>query len=267
MSSTVTSKDGTTIAYEKSGSGPPVILIDGALCYRQAGPNGSLATELAGDLTVYRYDRRGRGESGDEQPYSTQREVDDLAALIDEIGEPVFLYGSSSGGVLALEAAEQLGDKVKKVSAYEIPFVVDNGHHPMPDDYVQQLENLIAANKQSAAVKHFMTAAIGFPKAAVALFPLFPGWSKNKAIAHTLIYDGLLVRDNSRGEPVPQGTWQGVTQPALMMYGGKSKAWMANTAKALSQLLPNGESEPLPGQSHIVKAKVQAPALVRFLTT
>lgn len=124
MSQRVKSADGTLIAYETRGSGPPVILVDGALCYRGQGPSGPLADELASDFTVYTYDRRGRGESGDTPPYSVDREVEDVAALVEEAGGSAYLYGISSGAVLALDVAAQVPG-IRKLAVYEAPFIVD----------------------------------------------------------------------------------------------------------------------------------------------
>src|SRR6185295_9545582 len=128
---TVTSKDGTIIAYDQIGNGPAVILVDGALCYRASGPNGPLANVLAQNVTVFTYDRRGRGDSTDTQPYAVEREVEDIDALINEAGGSVFLYGISSGAGLALEATNKLGAKIKKLAVYEAPFIVDDSRPPI----------------------------------------------------------------------------------------------------------------------------------------
>ena len=145
----VTSKDGTTIAYERSGNGPALILVDGALCSRAFGPSPKLAPLLARHFTVYAYDRRGRGESGDTRPYSPAREVEDIAALIEAAGGPACLLGLSSGGALALEAAPS-GVRVDKVVAYEPPYVDEDGRR---DGAVHegQLEALLARGTTAAA--------------------------------------------------------------------------------------------------------------------
>lgn len=262
--STVTSKDGTKIAYTKQGNGPAVILVDGALCYRKFGPNGALATALASDFTVYTYDRRGRGESGDTLPFAAQREIEDIEAMIDAAGGSAILYGISSGGALALDAAEKLGSKVSKVAVYEIPFFVDNGHAPIPSDYVEHINALVAADQRSQAVKYFMSEVIGFPKAMVALFPLFPGWSSNKAIAHTLVYDAAFVMDSQQCKPLPKTKWQGVSQPTLVVTGGKSPAWVYSAAAAIQKQLKNSVAETLEGQAHQVKAAALAPVVTAF---
>src|SRR5438477_1084958 len=141
---TVTSKDGTKIAYDKQGEGPAVILVYGALCYRSFGSLPELVKLLAPHFTVYNYDRRGRGDSGDTRPYAVEREVEDIEALIDEAGGAASLYGISSGAVLALEVASRLPSKVEKLAMYEPPFVIDDSRPPMPSDYVDHLNDLIA---------------------------------------------------------------------------------------------------------------------------
>src|SRR5258706_1839916 len=153
--STVKSKDGTVIAYDKSGTGQPVILVDGALCYRASGPSGPLAAELSPHFTVFTYDRRGRGESGDTLPYAVEREVEDIEALINAAGGSAFVYGISSGAALALEAATCLKG-IKKLALYESPYIVDDSLPPRPNDFVARMDALIAAGRRGDAVKSFM---------------------------------------------------------------------------------------------------------------
>lgn len=259
----VTSKDGTKIAYTKQGSGPAVILVDGALTYRQMGPNGALAKELARDFTVYTYDRRGRGESPETQPWSYQREIEDLDALIDLAGGEALLYGISSGGALALEATRQLGKKVKKLAVFEIPFVVDDSRPPVPDDYLEHMQQLVAENKRGAVIKYFMTKGVNLPPMMVALFPVLPGWPKMKAIAHTLPYDVAMVVDYEHGKPLPPKQWASITQPVLVIDGGKSPQPMRNAMHALADVL-HSEYKTLPGQTHIVKAAAIGPVIATF---
>ena len=258
----VISKDGTSIAFDRSGHGPALILVDGALCYRGCGPSGPLAALLTQHFTVFTYDRRGRGESGDTAPYAIEREVEDIAALVQEAGGSAFVYGISSGAVLALEAANQIPG-IKKLVLYEAPFIVDDTHQPLPDSYLPELKELIASNRRSAAVKFFMK-LVGVPGIFVAVMPLMPVWSKLKAIAHTLIYDITLVKDNQRGKPLPAGRWSSVTIPTLVADGGKSPAWMRNAMSALAGVLPNAKHRTLEGQTHMLKAEAIAPVLVEF---
>jgi pimeloyl-ACP methyl ester carboxylesterase len=161
--SKVMSKDGTQIAFDRSGDGPPVILVDGALSDRRASLNVALAAELAPRFTVYTYDRRGRGDSGDTPPYAIRREVEDIEALVDHAGGKAYLYGISSGGVLALDAANRLGPKVTRLAVYEAPFVADDTRTPLPDGYLARLQELVAADRRGDAVDLFMGTGIGLP--------------------------------------------------------------------------------------------------------
>jgi pimeloyl-ACP methyl ester carboxylesterase len=258
----VRSKDGTSIAFDRAGRGPALILVDGALCYRASGPSGPLAALLAQNLTVFTYDRRGRGDSGDTAPYAIEREVEDLAALVQEAGGSAFVYGISSGAALALEAANHVPG-IKKLALYEAPFIVDDTHRPMPDTYLPELKGLIASDRRSAAVKFFMK-WVGVPGIFVALMPLLPVWSKLKAVAHTLVYDITLVKDNQRGQPLPAARWNSVTIPTLVADGGKSPAWMRNAMRALAGVLPNAKHRTVEGQTHMLKAEAIAPVLVEF---
>lgn len=260
---TVTSRDGTRIAYERAGRGPAVILVDGAMCHRAMGPNPALARELAATHTVYTYDRRGRGGSGDTPPYAPEREVEDIAALAEAAGEPVFLYGISSGAALALAAAGS-GLPVRAVAVYEPPFVVDDTRPPIPADYRERLESLLAEGKPGAAVRYFMRAGVGLPAVVVAMMRLMPAWSKMLATAPTLPYDAAFVARFGRGEPLPRGEWDTVTVPALVVDGGKSPAWIRNGTRNLAEVLPGARYRTLDGQTHQVKAEALAPVLRDF---
>ncbi|WJH33868.1 alpha/beta hydrolase [Paenibacillus sp. CC-CFT747] len=260
---TVTTKDGTRIAYEKKGDGPALILIDGALCSRSQGPNGPLAALLQKHFTVYTYDRRGRGGSGNSSSYSIDYEIQDLEALIREAGGTVHLYGISSGAALALEAANRLSS-VNKLALYEAPFIVDDSRAPLPATYRERMESLLASGKRSAAVKHFMRAGVGLPAPLVAIMPLMPAWSKLKAVAHTLPYDTLLTMEHQRGSVASLERWASLSVPSLVVAGGKSPQWMRNAMHSLAHTLPSAQLETLPGQTHIVKPSVLAPVLQRF---
>ena len=181
---TVTSKDGTTIAFDQIGKGPAVILVDSALADRSVCVK--LAKLLAEEFTVINYDRRGRGESGDIQPYTVEREVEDIEALIDVAGGSAFIFGSSSGAVLALEAANKLSAKVKKQALYEPPFIVDDSRPPMPADFIEQVKQLLARDKRSDALRLFFSRAMGIPGIFITLMRFMPSWSKSKSVAHTL---------------------------------------------------------------------------------
>jgi pimeloyl-ACP methyl ester carboxylesterase len=258
----VFSKDGTAIAFDRIGSGPPVILIDGALCYRGMGQSGQLAELLAPHFTVFTYDRRGRGASGDTAPYAVEREVEDIAALLGEAGGSAFVWGTSSGAVLAMEAANRLSG-IKKLALYEAPFIVDDTR-PTTEDGWDRISVAVAADRRSDAVKLFLK-LVGVPGFVRALMPLMiPMWLKLKAVAHTLPYDGAVVRDNQRGKPLPASRWASVTIPALVMDGGNSPAWMRHANRSLASVLPNARYQTLQGQTHMLKPKAHAPILVEF---
>lgn len=258
----VTSRDGTTIAFDRSGQGQPVILVDGALCSRAFGPIPKLVPLLAQHFTVFHYDRRGRNESGDKAPYAIEREVEDLEAILKEAGGSAFVFGLSSGAALALEAANRLTG-IKKLALYEAPFLVDNSYPPMPADYLAQLKALVAADRRSDAVKLFLN-RVGAPSLVIAVMQIMPVWSKLKAVAPTLVYDITIVEGNQIGKPLQAHRWSSVNVPTLVCAGGKSPAWMRNGMKALTETIPNAKLRVLEGQTHMLKPKVIAPVLVEF---
>ncbi len=261
---TVRSADGTTIAFTKAGQGPPLILVDGALCSRSFGPMPKLAAQLTPHFTVYTYDRRGRGASGDTQSYAADREVEDLEALAAMAGGTVFVHGTSSGAALALEAAKRV--PIGKLAVYEPPFVVDNTRSPIPDDYLAKLNRLVAEGRRADAVRMFMR-FVGTPAIFTAIMPLTPVWSKLKAVAHTLPYDIAMLQDHQRGTPFTPGEWAAIKVPTLVAAGGKSPAWMTNGTRALADALPDAQYRTLPGQTHMVKPQVIAPVLTEFFLT
>ncbi len=264
---TVRSADGTSIAFTKAGQGPPLILVDGALCSRLFGPMPKLAARLTPHFTVYTYDRRGRGASGDTPPYAVGLEVDDLEALAElagagEAGETVFVHGTSSGAALALEAAKRI-PAIGKLAVYEPPFIVDGTRSPIPDDYLDQLSRLVAEGRRGDAVKMFMR-FVGTPAIFTAVMPLTPVWPKLKAVAPTLPYDITIMQDNQRGTPFTPAEWADVKIPTLVAAGGKSPAWMTNGTRALADDLPDAQYRTLPGQNHMVKPQAIAPVLTEF---
>ncbi|HEY0002507.1 MAG TPA: alpha/beta hydrolase [Actinoplanes sp.] len=262
---TVTSADGTTIAYETLGSGPALILVDGAMCYRDNGPARDLAKALLDTYTVYLYDRRGRGESGNTLPWSADREIDDLDALLRVAGGEAYLLGCSSGAVLAADAANRLPG-ITRIALYEPPFIVDDTREPREATFTQDTEALIARDDRSGAIKKFMR-HVGVPGIVVHLMTFTPPWRRLQAVAHTLPYDLHILGDTGRGAALDATRWSGVTAPALVLDGGKSPRYMRNAARALSEALPKADYRTLPGQTHLVKATVVAPAVKDFLPT
>jgi pimeloyl-ACP methyl ester carboxylesterase len=253
----ITSADGTRIAYETTGSGPAVILVDGALCHRAFGPSRKLAAALAGHFTVTIYDRRGRGDSDDPRDATLEREIEDIAALIDASGGTAAVFGISSGAALALEAADRLPG-ITALAVYEPPFVVDPSGNVIPDGFVERVE----AADRSQALKLFMR-LVGTPRIFTAIMPLLPMWKRLKAVAHTLPYDLRILGDNASGRPLPADRWPRISAPVLAMAGGKSPEWMRESAQAVAHVA-GGAYATLPGQTHMVKPAALAPELIEF---
>lgn len=262
---TVRSHDGTEIAFSTEGSGPAVIIVDGALCYREMGPSKALSKVLAEHYTVFSYDRRGRGESGDTKPYAVAREVEDISALIDVAGGPVSLIGISSGVALALDAAAA-GLAVDKLALYEAPLVVNSSPPSLDATYRRDLDAALAEGRRADAVRLFMR-LVGAPGPMVALMRFMPAWPKLKRVAHTLPYDEEILRDARSGGPLPRERWAPVTAPTLSMAGAKSPDMMKTAMQAIAETLPSARYEELAGQTHMVKAKVVGPKVHEFLAS
>ncbi|HEV7278151.1 MAG TPA: alpha/beta hydrolase [Devosiaceae bacterium] len=259
---TVTSKDGTRIAYETLGSGPPLILVDGALCFRGSGPSRPLAEQLKDRFTVYIYDRRGRGESGDTLPYAPEREVEDIEALIAAAGGSAMLYGISSGGVLALDAASHdIG--VSRVFVYEAPLIVDDSRTLAPG-YAEKMQALVAADRRGAALKHFMGTGVGLPGFMVFIMQFMPMWKTLKQVAPTLAYDTALTAPLQQGRPLSPERWASVKVPAKIVGGTKSETWMRNAQRAIARILPDARHAELEGENHMVKPEKIAPMIKEF---
>ena len=252
----VTSTDGTTIAFDRLGEGPPVILVCGGSTDRMA--NATLAAVLAEHFTVFNYDRRGRGDSGDTQPYAVEREVEDIDAVIDAAGGSAFLYGTSSGAGLALEAAAS-GLDITKLALWEPPFILDEGNRP-PADQVEQYNEMIAAGRRGDAVEFFMAKVVGLPSEFVAYARTQPFWQAQEALAHTLAYDATIMGDYS----LPTERAAAVTIPTIVIAGGASFPFMRETAQALADVIPDAQCRILEGQEHNVSPDAIAPVMVEF---
>jgi pimeloyl-ACP methyl ester carboxylesterase len=255
---TVTSADGTTIAYEHTGSGPALILVDGAMCYRAAGPMRPLAALLQDAFTVYTYDRRGRGESSDTLPYAVAREVEDLRALITQAGGEARVYAISSGAALALATAAA-GPGMVKLALYEPPFMAEVEDGARIKEYTERLHELLDAGRKGDAVALFMT-NVGIPAQAVAGIRAQPGWAILEAIAPTLAYDDEVLAGGS----VPRDLTSTIAVPALVMAGGASPSGLQQAAKATADALPTAEHRTLDGRTHDVAPEALAPVLVEF---
>jgi pimeloyl-ACP methyl ester carboxylesterase len=241
--SEATSRDGTTIAFDRLGEGPAVVLVDGALSHRALGPMTRVADALAADFTVLSYDRRGRGQSGDSAPYAVAREVEDLEAVIAVAGAPASIFGMSSGAALALEAAAS-GVAVTKLALYEPPFSVDSTDPQEEQAYVERLEQLIAAGRRGDAVEWFLSNA-GVPADALAAMRTQPEWPLFEAVAPTLAYDHAILGDGM----VPHGRAANVRVPTLVANGGDSPDFFERAAKATADAIPGAEHRVLEGQA------------------
>lgn len=264
---TVTSKDGTSIAFEQSGQGPALLLVGAAFATRLGA--ASLVAALAPDFTVFAYDRRGRGDSGDTAPYAVEREVEDLEALIDEAGGSAFAFGHSSGAVLALEAARLLPTRIRKLALYEPPFIIDDSRPPVPKDFAAHLNDLVAAGRRGDAVEYWNT-VIGTPADVLAHMRQSPWWPALEEVAHTLPYDATIMQDTQAGDPMPLRKWTSVAVPTLVIDGtvmmGREDlhTFMRNGADALAKILPHAQRRTLEGQDHGPADDVLAPALEAF---
>ncbi len=262
--SKVVSSDGTAIAFGRKGEGPPIIIVDGAFSHRAINPTSpKVAAILAPRFSVYTYDRRGRGESGDTQPYAVEREVEDLDALVAAAGGSAFVMGGSSGGLLALDAAAH-GVPIDKLAVYEPPLIVDNNTPPLPEDYLPRLDELLAADRRSDAVALWFSDVLRLPEAAIAAMRTGPFWVELEKVAPTLAYEAAVFGDCLSGKPLSPERWGSVTTPTLVLDGGASPAMMHSGADALADLLPNAQRRTLPDQTHDVAADVLAPVLAEF---
>lgn len=254
---TVVSKDGTEIAYDRSGSGPAIIMM-------AAGPTdrwalAGIAELLAKDFTVFNYDRRGRGDSGDTAPYAPEREYEDLQALITAAGGNAGVYGSSGGGILALRAA-LWGADIGRLAVWEAPFILEGSRPPVRADYRQNLEKLLAEGRRGEMLDSFMIDAVGMPAEFVTPMHDLPMWAGMERIAHTLVYDSIITGDFSMPAGLPE-----LTVPTLVLEGGTTP-WMTQAAKALTQTLPQARHTVLPGQTHDVQPAAIAPVLAEFFS-
>jgi pimeloyl-ACP methyl ester carboxylesterase len=262
----VRSKDGTSIAYDRDGSGPAVILVGGAFVDRSE--NAPLAAELAERFTVYNYDRRGRGDSGDTLPYAVEREIEDIQALIAEAGGSAHLYGISSGGALALEAAAA-GVEVDKLAVYEVPYNMADDGPQRHREYVEQLEAFLAEGRRGDAAELFMRLA-GASDEMIAGAKDSPMWPGLEAIAHTLAYDAACMGNNHP----PAARLARITRPTLVATGGGSPDsfvggggdFFGKAGDSIAASIPQAARQTIQGQTHMVDPKVLAPVLERFFT-
>jgi pimeloyl-ACP methyl ester carboxylesterase len=258
----VRSKDGTEIAYDRVGDGPALVLVGGAWNDRMSA--APLAQLLAEEFSVYTYDRRGRGDSGDTQPYAVEREIEDLEGVIEAAGGSAYAFGHSSGGSLALEGTAA-GAPITKLAVYEPPYIVDETRPPLPDDYIEHLEALVSEGKRNEVLRYFMTTAVGMPAEMAEGMAASPMAQAMEPLAHTVAYDGrVMLRGSMSGDPLPARFTEAVTVPCLVMDGGNSPAWARNSVRSLVNLLPDVQYRTLEGQDHAAPPEAIAPMIAEF---
>jgi pimeloyl-ACP methyl ester carboxylesterase len=258
LTNAVTSPDGTRIAYETSGSGPAVVLVDGAMCSRSFGPTGQLADALKDRFTVVRYDRRGRGESGDTQPYAVAREIEDLAAVLDEAGGNVRVLGISSGAGLALEAAAD-GVPIARLALFEPPYTADGGDPEDRRREAARMDELLAAGRRGEAVELFF-GWVGMPDEAIAQMRSSPMWPILEATAPTIAYDDRVMGDGT----VHRERLRKIRVPTLLINGSESSAELRRAAGAVADAIPGAQRATLLGQSHQADPGTLVPILTGF---
>ena len=256
----ITSKDGSVIAFDRSGKGPAVVVVGGVLGDRSQ--QAPLAALLAEHFTVFNYDRRGHGQSGFTPPYAVEREIEDIDAMIKEAGGQAFVYGTSACGVLALYAAAAgLAPRIKKLAIWEPPYILDDSRPPAPRDYKARLTELLSSGRRGDMVELFMAEAVGLPRELVAQMRQAPWWPAQEVLAHTLIYNAEIMGDFS----FPKERVASVTVPTLVMDGGTTP-WLTHAAQVVADALPNAQRRTLPGQPHNVAPEAIAPLLEEFFT-
>jgi pimeloyl-ACP methyl ester carboxylesterase len=260
IASSVVSRDGTRIAYDRVGHGPVVIIVEGALGSRSAWAQPSLASLLAPKFTAVTYDRRGRGNSTDTVPYSPEREVEDIDALLDELGGSACLYGISSGAALALRAASELGRKIGRLAIYDVAYDSDPGGREAWREYNEQLTSRLASGRKGDAVALFMK-FVGVPSPQIDGIRGSPAWPALEALAPTLAYDAAVLGED---RSVPTDLVAKLITPTLVMYGGTSPHLMGDTAHSIAGAIPHAELCLVEGQGHDVRPEALAPVLTEF---
>jgi pimeloyl-ACP methyl ester carboxylesterase len=265
---TVTSKDGTKIAYDRQGNGPVVILVTGAFGSRTFGPMAGLVPLLSNNFTAVLYDRRGRGDSGDRQPFDKKREIEDIEALIDSLDGSAYLYGISSGAAVAAVAASTLGaQKVSKLALYEPSFILEDSHAPIPSNYLDQLRRMSSEGRRSDMAALFLTGVVGLPTEMVEGMKQAPFWGAMEQVAHTLLYDGAFMVKNQRAKPMNdelRKTLQAIEVPTIVIDGSATYPFLHNTAEIVANTMPGARRRTLEGQGHDVAPEAIAPVLMEF---
>jgi pimeloyl-ACP methyl ester carboxylesterase len=262
MPGRATSSDGTVICFDQYGTGPVVVLVHGALTDRGFPTLVRVAERLASRFSVFNYDRRGRGESGDTAPYDVSREIDDLRAVIEAAGGDAMIFGGSSGGGLALRAAAAI-PSVSKIAVWEPPYHVAQGAPVLSEDFAERLTALVRAGRRADAVEKFMVEAAGMHAADVTAMRAGPSWARAEAIAHTLAYEAAVM---GPGNTLPAASLAGLTMPVLVLTGELSPAWLISAGRLVTAAIPAAVHRVLAGQTHGVSADALAPELLQFFT-
>ncbi|MGW4794676.1 alpha/beta fold hydrolase [Nonomuraea sp. NPDC004297] len=260
---TARSGDGTVIAYDRHGEGPAVVLVQGAFTDRRHPMMAAIATGLARWFTVYNYDRRGRGDSGDTEPYAVEREIEDLAAVVAAAGGSAMAFGGSSGAALALQAAACY-PAIMKLAVWEPPYHVDAGAPALPVDFAARLADLVAEGRRGEAVERFMVEAAELPREGVAAMREHPSWAEAEAVAHTLAYEAAVL---GPGNALPADLLAALEQPTLVLNGSDSPAWMASAGLAVAAAVPGAVRRVLEDQAHNVAPEALVPELLEFFVT
>jgi len=239
---TVTSADGTRIAFWRTGSGPPLVLVHGGLCDHYAWYY--VTPLLERHFTVYTFDRRGRGGSGDTQPYAPEREREDLAAILQAIGEPAHLLGHSAGGILALQTAERARDLLSLI-LYEPGFIVAGTREPPAPDVLAAMLSRLAAGDREGAMRIAMRESVGASETEIAALSSLPGWTRLLAVADAIPNDWALWQ-----EPFIAGNVREMRTPTLMLVGSQSPQWLRQGTEAILAALPNARKVVFSGQGH-----------------
>ncbi len=257
----IKSKDGTWIAFNKAGTGPAIIIVNGALSYRAVYDDKFLVSALSKDFTIYTYDRRGRGESTDTSPYDVEREIEDIEALIKDAGGSAYLYGVSSGAALSLLSAARLGEaKIPKLALYEPPYVAESEKDKQAFvEHGKRLNELIATGNHGDAIAYHFT-AIGTPPEALESLRKSAEWPLMERVEHTLSYDYAILNNGA----IPADAAKKATMPTLVMNGDKSFGFMNEAAKNLSKIMRNAQWKVLQDQKHQASPEILAPVIKEF---
>jgi pimeloyl-ACP methyl ester carboxylesterase len=260
----VTSQDGTRIAYETWGQGPALIAVAGTTCDRAL--MRSTAQAFGEYFATINYDRRGRGESGDTAPYAIDREIEDIAALINEAGGSAHLYGHSSGAALVLHTVAA-GVPVERFVLHDPPYSPDDeSSQDAARAFALEIRDLLDQDKRAEAIE-ITFRGTGMPDDMIAEMRQSPRWPGLIALAPTLAYDSAVMGDIDRGGAIPEDLAVRATRPGLVLVGGESPPFMMEVSRRLAALLPAGNHRVIEGQDHVASPEVLAPMVAEFLCT